>query len=93
MENLESLENMYLMHKDSIVVDIKSGSVVNKQLVPYALYSKDKQLLESEIYKWLSKRATPLTRKNANRIYQAVGQLRGKSRVRTNAANTCTINK
>ena len=25
MENLESLENMYLMHKDSIVVDIKSG--------------------------------------------------------------------
>ena len=55
MENLESLENMYLMHKDSIVVDIKSGSVVNKQLVPYALYSKDKQLLESEIYKWLSK--------------------------------------
>lgn len=24
MENLESLENMYLMHKDSIVVDIKS---------------------------------------------------------------------
>ena len=79
MENLESLENMYPMHKDSIVVDIKSGSVVNKQLVPYALYSKDKQLLESEIYKWLSKRATPLTRKNANRIYQAVGQLREKA--------------
>lgn len=44
MENLESLENMYLMHKDSIVVDLKSGLVVNKQLVPYALYSKDKQL-------------------------------------------------
>lgn len=79
MENLESLENMYLMHKDSIVVDIKSGLVVNKQLVPYALYSKDKQLLESEIYKWLSKRATPLNRKNADKIYQAVGQLREKA--------------
>lgn len=79
MENLESLENMYLMHKDSIVVDLKSGSVVNKQLVPYALYSKDKQLLESEIYKWLSKRVTPLNRKNADKIYQAVGQLREKA--------------
>lgn len=79
MENLESLENMYLMHKDSIVVDLKSGLIVNKQLVPYALYSKDKQLLESEIYKWLSKRATPLNRKNADKIYQAVGQLREKA--------------
>lgn len=79
MENLESLENMYLMHKDSIVVDLKSGLILNKQLVPYALYSKDKQLLESEIYKWLSKRATPLNRKNADKIYQAVGQLREKA--------------
>ena len=70
---------MYLMHKDSIVVDLKSGLIVNKQLVPYALYSKDKQLLESEIYKWLSKRATPLNRKNADKIYQAVGQLREKA--------------
>ena len=70
---------MYLMHKDSIVVDLKSGLIVNKQLAPYALYSKDKQLLESEIYKWLSKRATPLNRKNADKIYQAVGQLREKA--------------
>lgn len=76
---MPNIGNMYLMHKNNVVIDLTRGKVVNKQLVPYGVYNRNWYISESEIYKWLRRRAIPLNRKNADKIYQAAGQSRGNT--------------
>lgn len=72
---------LYLMHKDTRVLNLNTFTVINSQFLPYGLYNRSNEITGSEAYKWLSRRAIPLNRKNADKIYAAMKQNRGSSSV------------
>ena len=59
------------MNKDTPVICIESGAVLDWKMCPKSLALED--LSVDKIYKWLSNRALPLSRKNADKIYQVMG--------------------
>lgn len=68
--------NIILMHKDSPVIELSTCRILNTQFVPYGIYNRNGIITIEEIYKWLRRRAIPLNRKNADKIYGALGQPR-----------------
>lgn len=70
------MHNIILMHKDSQVIDLSTCKILNTQLVPYGIYNRNGIISIDDIYKWLRRRAIPLNRKNADKIYEALGQPR-----------------
>lgn len=68
----------YLMHKDTLVLRLNDGRIANHQFVPYPLKPKSETgfVNTNMLNKWVRKRAIPLSRKNANKIYMAMGMPR-----------------
>lgn len=56
------------MHRDDIVYDISNERVINGKLMPY-IYGLDNSTLHNDIITWLNRRATPIQRKHADKIY------------------------
>ncbi len=61
---------MLLMYKDILVLNIDSLEILNNQFLPYALYSKSKKVQKDDIFRWLNKRAIPINRANAHKLYE-----------------------
>ena len=61
----------YLMSKNIPVLEIETARILNLDMTPYALqlYNLDKHMVKS----WISNRALPLSRKNAELIYMYTG--------------------
>lgn len=67
----------YLMSKNTPVIEIDTGRILNGTLIPNAL--KLNNLSIKEVKKWIVSRALPITRKNADKIYQAINLPRENS--------------
>lgn len=72
---------LYLMHKDTKVLNLNTFTIINSQFLPYGLYNRNNEITGLEVYKWLSRRAIPLNRKNADKIYEVMKQNRDSSSV------------
>ena len=64
----------YIMSKDTPVVEIETGRLNSNALknVPYSL-QLGRRLTIDDTNNWLKDRALPLSRKNADKIYKALG--------------------
>jgi len=67
------------MNKDTPVIEIETQKVLNKQFSPYALQLDD--LSKRSINKWIIDRATPFSRKNADKIYKTVNLSRDNQEI------------
>lgn len=64
----------YLMNKDTPVLEIETGNILNYRLLPISLMFYDDKPIENNIInKWIKDRALPLNRINADKIYEAIG--------------------
>jgi hypothetical protein len=59
------------MNKNNPVIEIESARVIDIDKVPLSL--RVRNLSYSTIYTWISHRALPLSRKNADKIYKTLG--------------------
>ena len=75
--NIDLGSTHYLMSKNTPVIEIESGTVLNNNLVPYGL--RLKKLSYNNILDWIKDRALPITRKNADKIYQVMNLPRENS--------------
>lgn len=66
----------YLIHRNTVVLDIDTCKIFNKQFLPYPLISRTNQVDKNMLHSWLRKRAVPLSRRNAEKIYLAAGLAR-----------------
>jgi hypothetical protein len=62
------------MNKDIPTIRIEDATFINAMYAPYSLQLN--RLNFGKIYKWLSSRALPLSRKNADKIYRTTGLAR-----------------
>jgi hypothetical protein len=60
----------YIMNKDIPVIRIEDATVLNEEMSPHSLQVEN--LNFSKILKWISYRALPMTRQNADKIYRAI---------------------
>ena len=67
----------YIMNKEIVTICIESSEIINMQYCPRALCLSD--LNYNKIYNWIKHRALPLSRKNAEKIYKAIGLSRDNS--------------
>lgn len=64
----------FIMNKDIPVIRIEDTKILDWRMCPKALALKNLSI--DKIYKWLNNRALPLTRKNADKVYQVMGLAR-----------------
>ena len=70
------MDDLILMHKDTPVIELSTCRIINTQFVPYGIYNRNGIITIEELYRWIKRRAIPLNRKNADKIYQALKQPR-----------------
>ena len=69
---------MLLMHRDTVVYDIKTDRVFNEKLMPSVYTGSNRN---TDIIRWLKDRAIPLSRHNADKIYSAAGLIPGDNEI------------
>lgn len=72
----------YIMSKDVPVIEVETGRInrTYMNLAPYAL-RLNKKLTSDDTYRWLKERALPLSRKNSEKIYKALGLARDNTEI------------
>lgn len=63
----------YIMNKDIPVVRVEDKKILNKTFCPFPFLGNSLTRYKDIIISWISKRAMPLNRKNADKIYQRLG--------------------
>ena len=56
------------MHKDRVVCNLTKGIIYSEDLMPYI--SDNRGVVTQDLYKWVLSRATPLNRKNSDKLYK-----------------------
>ena len=56
------------MHKDRVVCNLTKGIIYSEELMPYI--SDNRGVVTQDLYKWILSRATPLNRKNSDKLYK-----------------------
>lgn len=69
---------LLLMHRDTVVYDIKTDRVFNEKLMPSVYTGSNRN---TDIIRWLKDRAIPLSRNNADKIYSAAGLIPGDNEI------------
>lgn len=69
----------YIMNKNIPVIEIETATILDMQKAPLALRLNN--ITKSTIYKWITHRALPLSRKNAEKIYKTTGLSRDNQEI------------